>query len=36
VLLFHFLNSSGHIFIALKIAVGAVCPRPHNDASIIV
>jgi hypothetical protein len=30
------LNISGHNFIALKIAVGAVWPRPQRDASIIV
>lgn len=29
-------KNSGHSFIALKIAVGAVWPRPHSDASIIV
>src|SRR5215204_5629041 len=31
-----FPNISGHNFIALNIAVGAVWPRPHRDASIIV
>src|SRR6188474_3465585 len=30
------LNISGHNFIALNIAVGAVWPRPQRDASIIV
>src|ERR1044071_1548286 len=29
-------NISGHNFIALSTAVGAVWPRPQSDASIIV
>src|SRR5262245_17451799 len=32
----YFSNISGHNFTALNIAVAAVWPRPHRDASIIV